>query len=285
MNDRVETCIRPGRETPPTVSICIPHYQVKQLMTACLRAIRKHTDGPTYEVIVVDNGSRDESLDWLRSLSWINLVERGESTPDNWIRAMATALDIGLERARGEYYLIMHSDTIAKRAGWLQRLVDAMNSGPDIGSAGTGKLEVRGRLNSAIRSATDTKRFRLWLRRTFLGDQGARQLEREPCARDFCAMYRTGVLREHSLSFLQKGGYSAGETMHYDLKALGYRPGIVPVREMMKYIDHIAHATGAIVPERKLERAHMFRKTRRRIAGLLDRQDIQSLLADPSLDI
>ncbi len=97
-------------------------------------------------------------------------------------------------------------------------------------------------------------------------------------------MYRTDVLREHRLSFVQKAGYTAGETVHYDLKALGYRPGIIPVREMMRYIDHIAHATGAIVPERKLDRAHMVRKTRRRLSNLLDRKDIRSLLADPSLD-
>jgi len=285
MTDHPETCMRPGNQTSPTVSICIPHYQVKQLMTACLRAIRRYTpQGPAFEVIVVDNGSRDDSLDWLRSLGWIHLVERGERTPDDWIRAMATALDIGLERARGKYYLIMHSDTIVKREGWLQRLVDEISRGPDIGSAGTGKLETRGPVDLFFRRATDTKRLRLWVRRTFLGDIGARQLPREPCARDFCALYRTDVLRENHLSFVQKGGYSAGETIHYDLKKLGYRPGIIPVREVMQYIDHIAHATGAILPERKLNRAHMFRKTRRRLSNLLDREDIRSLLADPSLD-
>jgi len=72
-------------------------------MRLCLRALRYYTEGPPYEVIVVDNGSTDESLDWLRSMGWITLVERGESTPRIWIRAMNTALDIGLERTRGDY--------------------------------------------------------------------------------------------------------------------------------------------------------------------------------------
>ncbi len=50
------------------ITICIPHWQVKQYMTLCLRSIRKHSQKYDLQVIVVDNGSKDESLDYLRSL-------------------------------------------------------------------------------------------------------------------------------------------------------------------------------------------------------------------------
>jgi len=56
------------QKTEPLVSICIPHWQVKELATLCLRAIRKFTKNIPIEVIVVDNGSQDESLDYLRGL-------------------------------------------------------------------------------------------------------------------------------------------------------------------------------------------------------------------------
>jgi glycosyltransferase involved in cell wall biosynthesis len=279
-----DAVVRPGAEAAPTVSICIPHYQVQDLMRLCLRALRYYTEGPPYEVIVVDNGSTDESLDWLRSMDWITLVERGESTPQNWIRAMNTALDIGLERARGDYYLIMHSDTIVRQRGWLRRMVEAIESGPKVASSGSGKLERRGVFAQLVRNASDTKRFRLWLRRTVLRDASARQLIREPCPRDYCALYRTAALREHGLSFVSKGGYSAGETVYYDLKRLGYESSQIPVPEMMRNMDHIAHATGAILPERKLDRAHTFRKTRRRLEKLFHRHDMDALLADDSLE-
>jgi glycosyltransferase involved in cell wall biosynthesis len=279
-----DALVRPGAEAAPTVSICIPHYQVQDLMRLCLRALRRYTDGPPYEVIVVDNGSTDESLDWLRSLDWITLVDRGESTPTNWIRAMNTALDIGLDRARGAYYVIMHSDTIVKRRGWLRRMVEAIESGPKVASCGSGKLEQRSAFEQLVRDATDTKRLRLWLRRTFLREAGARQLRREPCPRDYCALYRTEILRQHGLGFVGKGGYSAGETVYYDLKRLGYESSLIPVPEMMRNVDHIAHATGAIRPERKLDRAHTFRKTRRRLKKLFHRDDVDALLADDSLE-
>jgi glycosyltransferase involved in cell wall biosynthesis len=280
----VDAVVRPGAEAAPRVSICIPHYQVQDLMRLCLRALRRYTDAPAYEVIVVDNGSTDETLPWLRSLDWITLVERGEATPADWIRAMNTALDLGLERSRGAYYLIMHTDTIVRRRGWLRRMVEAIESGPQVASCGSGKLEQRSALDQFVRNATDTKRFRLWLRRTVLRDAGARQLPREPCPRDYCAMYRTEILRQHGLSFVGKGGYSAGETVYYDLKHLGYESAFIPVPEMMRNMDHIAHATGAIQPERKLDRTHTFRKTRRRLKRLFHRDDVDALLADDSLE-
>ena len=65
-----------------------------------------------YEVIVVDNGSKDESLEYLRRLKWIRLIERGEMTPENWVHAMATALDYGIREGKGKYLLIMHTDVI-----------------------------------------------------------------------------------------------------------------------------------------------------------------------------
>jgi len=275
--------VPPGSHTQPMVTICIPHYQLMGLMKFCLGAIRRYTRGLTYEVIVVDNGSKDESLEWLRSLSWITLIDRGKETPDNWIHAMNTALDMGLARARGQYYLIQHSDTIVKRADWLARMVEVLESGPLVASVGSGKLELKGRYREMLKDATDTKRFRLWLRRTILQDTRACQLYREPCARDYCALYKTKLLRENNLSFVGKGGYSAGETMYYDLKALGYHASLIPVREMMDLMDHIAHATGALLKERALNHSRSIRKTRRRLARLYKRYDYESLMASDAL--
>ena len=67
------------------ISICIPHWQVGDFMAVCLRSIRHYSRHYDIEMIVVDNGSKDESLDWLRSLSWIRLFERPEFRIAVWV--------------------------------------------------------------------------------------------------------------------------------------------------------------------------------------------------------
>ena len=88
-------------------------------MTLCLRSIRKHSGKYNLEVIVVDNGSGDGSLDYLRSIPWIRLLERPEERPQNWPLNVFTAWDRGLDVATGEYYLTMHSDVFVKSDNWL----------------------------------------------------------------------------------------------------------------------------------------------------------------------
>ena len=56
-------------------AICIVNYKTADFTRLCLRSIRKFTRYP-YETIVVDNDSQDESLDYLKCLNWIRLIER-----------------------------------------------------------------------------------------------------------------------------------------------------------------------------------------------------------------
>ena len=58
------------------LTILLPNYKTPELTRLCLRSLRKYTDCSRIKVIAVDNASGDESLDYLRSLSWIRLIER-----------------------------------------------------------------------------------------------------------------------------------------------------------------------------------------------------------------
>lgn len=277
-----------AENTKPFVSICIPHWQVKELVTLCLRAIRKHTRAIPIEVIVVDNGSEDESLDYLRNLSWIRLIERGKQTPEHWVKAFVTALDLGLQYSRGEYFLIMHTDTIVKHAGWLERLLTPLQDDPKCAAAGAWKLELKHPLYTFLKDVTDTKRAKLWLRRTLLGDQSARQLKRELCPRDYCSVYRAEPIRRLGLKFNAQGrweGYTAGEQMYYQLKDNGYRAEVIPTAEMMQYMIHLAHATAGLRPkERRLNHWRAQKKSERRIRNLFGSDMAKELLEDDSLD-
>ena len=56
-------------------TICVVNYRTVDFTRLCLRSIRRFTEYPC-EVIVVDNNSQDESLEYLKSLRWIRLLQR-----------------------------------------------------------------------------------------------------------------------------------------------------------------------------------------------------------------
>jgi len=273
----------------PLVSICIPHWQVREMITICLRAIRKYTPSIPIEIIVVDNGSQDDSLEYLRKLSWIRLIERGSQTPKNWVKAFITALDIGLENSRGEYYVIMHTDTIIKRPDWLERLIAGLGDDPQCAAAGAWKLEKDRPIYTLIKKATDTKKARLWLRRVFLRDSHARQRKRELCPRDYCALYRGEPIRRFGLRFDDEGskwrGYTAAERMYYQLKEHGYSANTLPTREMMRYMEHIAHATAGLRPQqRHLNHWRAQKKVERKLRKFFQTPLIKDLRENNALD-
>ena len=70
----------------PEVTIIIPNYKTPDLTRFCLRSLRLHSDPARVKVIVVDNDSRDDSVEYLRGVQWIDLIERhdiaGETAPE-----------------------------------------------------------------------------------------------------------------------------------------------------------------------------------------------------------
>jgi len=272
----------------PQVTICLPHWQVRELITVCLRAIRRFTPTASIEVIVVDNGSEDDSLDYLRGLRWIRLIERGKLTPEYWVHAFQTALDVGLEQSRGEYYVIMHTDTIIKHPGWLERLLGPARADERCAAVGAWKLERVHPAYDLMKRLTDTKRAKLWLRRRLLGDGTARQKSREICPRDYCTLYRAGPIRRYGLKF-EPGepyeGYTAGEKMYYQLRDHGYGAAVLETGEMMEYMEHVAHATAGLRPEqRHLGHRRSQRKVERRLREFFDSPLIRELAGAEDLD-
>ena len=122
-------------------TICIPNYKTLDLTKLCLRSIRKFTNYP-YEVIVVDNDSRDESLEYLRSVKWIRLIEQ-KSDDGKLIGSLAegSALDIGVRECQTEFYVAMHSDTFVKRENWLCELIKYFECDEDVVCVGSAKIE------------------------------------------------------------------------------------------------------------------------------------------------
>jgi len=79
----------------------------------------------TFEVVLVDNGSTDGSLDFVREHHlWVKLVE----LPGN--RGFAVSNNIGLNHSNGAYLVTLNNDTAAD-SGWLAELVAVADARPE----------------------------------------------------------------------------------------------------------------------------------------------------------
>jgi len=120
------------RRAHPRVTIVIPVYNRAEYTFQCLQALAEHTDGQdlTYEVVVVDNGSTDATPELLSQVTGDVVVWRN---PENL--GFARACNQGALLARGEIVVFLNNDTEV-HPGWLQALVDELESHPETGVVG-----------------------------------------------------------------------------------------------------------------------------------------------------
>lgn len=112
----------------PRVSVVLVNWNRREDICANLSALqRQHYRD--FEVIVVDNGSTDGSIDRLEQEPDIRLIKLGVN------RGPSAARNVGVADAQGEYCLFLDSDAILSRRG-LARLVRIMDQEQDLGLIG-----------------------------------------------------------------------------------------------------------------------------------------------------
>jgi GT2 family glycosyltransferase len=90
---------------PPEISILMLSWNTRELTLRCLDSLpASATKGLRYEVIVVDNGSRDGSAEALAKRSDIQLIANAEN------RGYAAGVNQAYARARGNLILLLNSD-------------------------------------------------------------------------------------------------------------------------------------------------------------------------------
>lgn len=115
----------------PLVSVVVVSYNQWDLTQRCLASIEENSDALRMEIIVVDNQSRDETP--ARLTDWMN--ERPDSrlrilNAEN--RGFACAVNQGLNRATGQFFVILNNDTIVS-PGWVRGLRRHLQRDPTIG--------------------------------------------------------------------------------------------------------------------------------------------------------
>jgi len=132
------------------LSIVIVNYNTCKLLRDCLHSVYASRLALSYEVIVVDNGSPDDSADMVRhEFPQAKLIVSATNS------GYAYANNLGLRQAQGEYLLLLNPDTVLPPTA-LQGMLDFMEQHPEAGVAGPKLVLADGSLDRACRRSFPT---------------------------------------------------------------------------------------------------------------------------------
>ncbi len=112
------------------LSIIIVNYNSTELLFKCFQSLLKNLEGYSFELIIIDSGSRKEEIVNLSKLEKYDnvflILKEGNI-------GYAKAVNIGLELSKGEYILISNPDVLYLKNS-IKELIAAFDSLPDCGA-------------------------------------------------------------------------------------------------------------------------------------------------------
>lgn len=118
----------------PDLSIIIVNYKTPQLILDCLESVYRYTDGITFEVIVVDNQSEDNSRLILEeaypAVRWFDM---------GYNSGFARANNFGIRQSQSRTVLLLNSDTLLID-NLLTRCVRLLDAQPEVAAVGARQL-------------------------------------------------------------------------------------------------------------------------------------------------
>lgn len=133
--------------------ISIVNYNTRDLLDACLASIAAYPPDGDWEVAVVDNGSRDGSLEMVRAKHpWVIVMPTGANL------GYAGGNNLALRRSRARYDLVLNSD-IEVHPGCLQRMVDYLDAQRDVGMCGARLILPDGSIQDSCARGLTLRRY------------------------------------------------------------------------------------------------------------------------------
>jgi len=128
------------------LSIVIVNCNVKNLLKKCLESILKYEKDTEFEVIVVDNDSKDHSQEMVKSnFPHVKLIENKRNL------GFSHGCNQGIRESQGRYILLLNPDTELTPGGF-KKMIDFMDSRPEIGICGPKMTDRNGNLQFSCRS-------------------------------------------------------------------------------------------------------------------------------------
>ncbi|WP_080238912.1 glycosyltransferase [Spirosoma rigui] len=118
----------------PDLSIIIVNYKTPQLILDCLASVYHHTSGITFEILIVDNQSEDNSRTLIEAvypaIRWFDM---------GYNAGFARANNLGIRQARSRNILLLNSDTLLLD-NLLARCVRLLDEQPDVAAVSARQL-------------------------------------------------------------------------------------------------------------------------------------------------
>jgi N-acetylglucosaminyl-diphospho-decaprenol L-rhamnosyltransferase len=132
------------------VDAVVVSYRSRELLRQCLFSLYEHGAGRPMSVHVVDNASRDGSVEMIsRSFPDFDLI------PSDRNLGFAAANNLAVARGSAEYVLILNPDTVVG-PGALAALLEVMDEHPEVGICGPALVRADGRPDHAARRSFPT---------------------------------------------------------------------------------------------------------------------------------
>lgn len=107
-------------------SVIVVNWNGKRYLEECLSALLAQTYSP-HEIILVDNGSSDGSVDFVAErFREVRIIENEENL------GFAAGNNVAIRMAEGDYIVTLNNDTRAE-PNWLEELVKVVETDPKIG--------------------------------------------------------------------------------------------------------------------------------------------------------
>ncbi len=122
-----------------------------ELLRSCLKSIAQYPPGVPYDIIVVDNASRDESVNWLRSAEvaallgsvQLHIIENTENV------GFSRANNQAIAASQAAMLFLLNPDTEVL-SGAIDTLLATLRSGPHVGACGPRLLNTDGTLQPSV---------------------------------------------------------------------------------------------------------------------------------------
>ena len=108
------------------VSVIIPNFNGKTFLQPCLESLIKQEKADK-EVIVVDNGSQDESVEFVKSyFPEVRVIALNKNL------GFAGAVNQGIQQAKGDFIAVLNNDTVVE-PDWLEVICSFLRENPGVG--------------------------------------------------------------------------------------------------------------------------------------------------------